>query len=182
MTSLPIRISPRPATSPASIIRAKASCARCACPRSGPSLLPRTGATRRAWASTAARCCARRVTRMPRSTRSSPKGSPMPAERGKLREILIVEQDKPALKRRWFESDYFDLFAWQDLSGAFVKFQLCYDVDLDERALAWDGKGGFYHDGVDHGGTMAPILVPGGKLDSGTVVPRFVREAADIPA
>ncbi len=111
----------------------------------------------------------------------------MPAERGKLREILIVEQDKPALKRRWFESDYFDLFAWQDLSGAFVKFQLCYDVDLDERALVWDGKGGFYHDGVDHGesasgGLMAPILVPDGKFDSGTVVPRFVREAADIPA
>jgi len=106
----------------------------------------------------------------------------MSAEPGKLREILIVQQNDPSLRRRWFQSDYFDLFTWQDLSGMFVKFQLCYDVDLDERALVWDGKGGFYHDGVDHGGTMAPILVPGRKLDSGTVVPRFVREAADIPA
>jgi len=106
----------------------------------------------------------------------------MPAERGKLREILIVQQNDPSLRRRWFESDYFDLFTWQDLSGTFVKFQLCYDVDLDERAVVWDGKGGFYHDGVDLGGMMAPILVPDGKFDSGTVVPRFVREAVDIPA
>lgn len=106
----------------------------------------------------------------------------MPAERGKLREILIVQQNDPSLRRRWFESDYFDLFIWQDLSGAFVKFQLCYDVERNERALVWDGKGGFYHDGVGLGGTMAPILVPHGKFDSGTVVPRFAREAADISA
>ena len=48
----------------------------------------------------------------------------MPAERGPLREIRIVQQDDPSLRRRWFESDYFDLFIWQDLSGTFVKFQL----------------------------------------------------------
>jgi len=111
----------------------------------------------------------------------------MPAERGLLREILIVQRDNPSLRRRWFESDYFDLFIWQDLSGAFVKFQLCYDVDLDERALVWGRKEGFFHDGVDHGdrpsgGTVAPIFIPDGKLDSGTVVPRFAREAAEIPA
>ncbi len=105
-----------------------------------------------------------------------------------LREVLIVEQDNPALKRRWFESDYFDLFIWQDLGGAFVKFQLCYDVELNERALVWSDPEGFYHDGVDHGGSVdggagqAPILVRDGKFDSGTVVPRFEREAVEIPA
>jgi len=105
-----------------------------------------------------------------------------------LREVLIVEQDNPALKRRWFESDYFDLFIWQDAGGAFVRFQLCYDVELNERALVWSDTEGFYHDGVDHGGSMdggvgeAPILVRDGKFDSGTVVPRFEREAAEIPA
>jgi hypothetical protein len=102
-----------------------------------------------------------------------------------LREVLIVEQSEPSLKRRWFESDYFDLFIWQDASGAFVRFQLCYDVELNERALVWSNPEGFYHDGVDHGGDgrgQAPILVSDGKFDSGTVVPRFEREAIQIPA
>src|SRR6266487_841895 len=105
-----------------------------------------------------------------------------------LREVLIVEQNDPALRRRWFESDYFDLFIWQGLDGALVGFQLCYDVELNERALVWSNPRGFYHDGVDHGDGMggelgqAPILVRDGKFDSGTVVPRFEREAAQIPA
>jgi hypothetical protein len=104
-----------------------------------------------------------------------------------LREVLIVEQSDLSLKRRWFESDYFDLFIWQDLGGAFVRFQLCYDVELNERALVWSNPDGFYHDGVDHGDSedgrgQAPIMVRDGKFDSGTVVPRFEREAAQIPA
>ena len=99
-----------------------------------------------------------------------------------LKEVLIVEQNDLSLKRRWFESDYFDLFIWQDPGGAFASFQLCYDVELNERALVWNGAEGFYHDGVDTGGIQAPILVSDGKFDSGTVVPRFEREAAQIPA
>ena len=99
-----------------------------------------------------------------------------------LKEVLIVEQNDLSLKRRWFESDYFDLFIWQDPGGAFASFQLCYDVELNERALVWNGAEGFYHDGVDTGGIQAPILVRDGKFDSGTVVPRFEREAAQIPA
>jgi len=99
-----------------------------------------------------------------------------------LKEVLIVEQNDPTLKRRWFESDYFDLFIWQDPGGAFASFQLCYDVELNERALVWNGAEGFYHDGVDSGGIQAPILVSDGKFDSGTVVPRFERESAQIPA
>ncbi len=96
-----------------------------------------------------------------------------------LREILIVEQNNPTLKRRWFESDYFDLFIWQDSGGALVRFQLCYDVELNERALVWSDAEGFYHDGVDHGEgepgdgrAKTPILVRDGKFDSGTVVPQ----------
>ncbi|HEY6721352.1 MAG TPA: hypothetical protein VI363_06915 [Burkholderiales bacterium] len=108
------------------------------------------------------------------------------AERSLLREVLIVEQKDPALKRRWFESDYFDLFIWQNLDGAFVRFQLCYDVELNERALIWNGSDGFYHDGVDHGerdGRMqAPIFVRDGKFDSGAVVPRFEQESVEMPA
>jgi len=110
-------------------------------------------------------------------------------DRSSLREVLVVEQNNPTLKRRWFESDYFDLFIWQDAGGAFVRFQLCYDVELNERALVWSDAEGFYHDGVDHGEgepgdgrAKTPILVRDGKFDSGTVVPRFEREAAEMPA
>src|SRR5262245_36958231 len=103
-----------------------------------------------------------------------------------LHEVSIVEQTDPALRRRWFENDYFDLFTWQDPAGAVARFELYYDVELNERALAWSRSGGgTYHDGVDHGdssGTpQAPIPVPGGKFDSGTVVPRFERDSATLP-
>ena len=101
-----------------------------------------------------------------------------------LREVTIVEQRDPALRRRWFENDYFDLFTWEDSTGALTKFQLCYDVELNERALVWERSVGTYHDGVDHGdGAMVtPILVTDGKFDSGTVVPRFERDSASLPS
>src|SRR5262252_5240859 len=101
-----------------------------------------------------------------------------------LREITIVEQTDPSLRRRWFENDYFDLFTWQDSTGALTKFQLCYDVELNERALVWERSVGTYHDGVDHGDGVGrtPILVNGGKFDSGTVVPRFERDSASLPS
>jgi hypothetical protein len=103
-----------------------------------------------------------------------------------LREVSIVEQRDPALRRRWFENDYFDLFTWQDAAGAAVRFELYYDVERNERALVWSRSGGTYHDGVDHGDAsgghpQTPILVAGGKFDSGTVVPRFERDSAPLP-
>ncbi len=103
-----------------------------------------------------------------------------------MREVLIVEQREPALRRRWFENDYFDLFVWQDVSGTPTRFELYYDVELNERALVWSRSGGTYHDGVDHGESagghgQTPILVRGGRFDSGTVVPRFERDSAVLP-
>jgi hypothetical protein len=102
-----------------------------------------------------------------------------------LREIAIVEQKEPSLRRRWFQNGYFDLFTWQDEAGAMTRFQLCYDVGARERALVWSRAEGTYHDGVDDGegagGTnQTPILVPDGKFDSGTVVPRFERDSAAL--
>src|SRR5215831_9346692 len=84
-----------------------------------------------------------------------------------LREITIVEQRDPALRRRWFENDYFDLFAWQDTSGAVTRFELYYGVDHGDSSGAYP---------------QTPILVSGGKFDSGTVVPRFERDSAALPS
>ena len=103
-----------------------------------------------------------------------------------MREVTIVEQTDPLLRRRWFENDYFDLFTWQDSAGAVTKFQLCYDVERDEHALVWSRGVGTYHDGVDHGDgssghAKAPIFVHGGRFDSGSVVPRFELDSATLP-
>jgi hypothetical protein len=111
----------------------------------------------------------------------------MPAKQTSLREVLVVEQKDLSLRRRWFQSDYFDLFTWQDAAGQVTKFQLCYDVGRNERALVWSRSEGTYHDGVDPGDAVGghgqtPILVPDGKFESGAVVPRFRLESAAIPA
>lgn len=101
-----------------------------------------------------------------------------------LREIRGVKQDRPGSTRRWFQSDYFDLFTFQDDTGAFTGFQLCYDVERNERAFSWSAANGFFHDGVDDAAVpqsqASAILLPEGRLDSGTVVPRFTREAVEI--
>ena len=62
-----------------------------------------------------------------------------------MKEILGVADDPPA-KRRWFHDDEFDLFIWQ-AGGRLTLFQLCYGTDAGERALVWDAKRGFFHDG-----------------------------------
>ena len=103
-----------------------------------------------------------------------------------LREITIVRQDKPELRRRWFRSDYFDLFTWQARDGgAFRMIQLCYDIEREESALVWVLDRGFFHDGVDHGGydgptQRAPILVPGAGRSTAGLRARFQRESARL--
>ena len=101
-----------------------------------------------------------------------------------LREITAVAQNKPGFHRRWFEGKYFDLFTWQDAAGAYTSFQLCYDVEHNERAFSWFADRGFFHDGVDDSGDLTrgqpALLTLGGKLDSGEVLPRFEREAENI--
>ncbi len=62
-----------------------------------------------------------------------------------MKEILGVADDPPA-KRRWFHDDEFDLFIWQ-AQGELTLFQLCYGTDAGERALVWDVRRGFFHDG-----------------------------------
>lgn len=62
-----------------------------------------------------------------------------------LKEILGVADDPPA-RRRWFHDDDFDLFVWQ-AEGELTLFELCYGADSSERALVWDRKRGFFHDG-----------------------------------
>lgn len=64
-----------------------------------------------------------------------------------LREIEGLRQDEPALRRRWFHDDDFDLFVWQHEDGRVTAFELCYGASGSECALVWRQGEGFYHDG-----------------------------------
>lgn len=103
-----------------------------------------------------------------------------------LREISGVRQDEPQTMRRWFHSDYFDLFVWQAPDGEVLSFQLCYGIDTSERALVWRRELGFFHDGVELGEAKAGRAVPAahesdGPFPATAVAARFAREAESVP-
>lgn len=107
-----------------------------------------------------------------------------------LREIRNVKQSDANLMRRWFQSDYFDLYLWSNAAGRVVMVQLCYDLRCNERAITWKEGIGFFHDGVDDGegsgphgdgGKASPILVANGPYAADKVNARFMRESGDLP-
>lgn len=102
-----------------------------------------------------------------------------------LREILNLRQTDPAARRRWFQSDYFDLFTWQDEAGEFIGLQLCYDLRRKERALSWKRDAGFFHDGVSNEsrsglGKSTQQMVATDPFDPEKVNARFLAESADL--
>lgn len=103
-----------------------------------------------------------------------------------LREISGLRQDEPQNTRRWFHSDYFDLFIWQSPEGEFTSFQLCYGIDTSERALVWRRGIGFFFDGVDIGDPQSeraslPQPAADGPFPAMAVAARFAREAESVP-
>src|SRR5215203_5280739 len=104
-----------------------------------------------------------------------------------LREIPGVRQDRPDLKRRWYQDDFFDLYTWHAADGRLVSFQLCYDIQARERAFSWHRDYGFAHNKVDGGdggrlGRMSPMLVAGGPFHRRFVRARFAASAGSLDA
>lgn len=102
-----------------------------------------------------------------------------------LREIRAVRQDNPALQRRWFQDDFFDLYTWHAQDGALVSFQLCYDLRGRERAVSWHRVHGFSHNRIDYGGSYGrmkgtPLLAGDGRFPHRLVRTRFRRDAAAL--
>jgi hypothetical protein len=115
-----------------------------------------------------------------------------------FREITVSKQATDGPKRRWYQSDYFDLFIFYfrhseraDVKAVreFVGMQLCYDIRRKQRTLEWKQSGGFSHHRVvkgggdtmtDHGAS-ASLLEQGGDFDANAVVDRFIRESAGLP-
>lgn len=68
-----------------------------------------------------------------------------------FKEFKNIAQRSEKLFKRWFASDFFDLFLWTDVdSRKLVKFQLCYNKDADEGVIAWDEKQGVTVQKVDN--------------------------------
>jgi len=104
-----------------------------------------------------------------------------------LKEIRNVRQEAGAGRRRWFESDGFELVVWQDATGACEGFQICYDLGRGERALTWRPGAGFAHNAVDGGdasplSNLTPILVAVGEVPWGEIEKRFGECAAGLEA
>ena len=85
-----------------------------------------------------------------------------------LREIGNISQIPGQPSRRWFNDELLDLFVWQDESGRFMGFQLCFDKDTVERALTYFERDGYSLDDVhpeesslDMG---SPVLSHGSEL------------------
>jgi hypothetical protein len=99
-----------------------------------------------------------------------------------LREVGHVRQGEPDLRKRWFESDFFDLYLWER-EGRVVHMQLCYNRHRsDESAISWKEGLGLFHDGVDAvRRSETPLLEHGGDFDAERVNARFLRESADLP-
>jgi hypothetical protein len=109
-----------------------------------------------------------------------------------LHEIVGLTDEPPA-KRRWFHDDYFDLFVWQTHTGELTRFQLCYGIASEEKALVWQNQGGFFHDGfpTDEGESLdavrarfdaaAPTLPKQIRLSVGARLHEFAQLANEVP-
>jgi hypothetical protein len=114
-----------------------------------------------------------------------------------FREITVAKQPENGPKRRWYQSDYFDLFVFYyrhsqradaKADREFVALQLCYDIRRNQRSLEWKKESGFSHHRVNKGGdtmsdhgSSASLLEQGGDFDSIAVISRFMRESEGLP-
>ena len=106
-----------------------------------------------------------------------------------LREINLSRQDDPAIRKRWFEDGFFDLFLWfrteEYPAGAPFHMQLCYGKPAREKAVSWREGHGYFHDGVlsNRPGEVvaqSAILESGGVFDFSNVNARFLRDSANL--
>ena len=114
-----------------------------------------------------------------------------------FREITVSKQPETGPKRRWYQSDYFDLFVFyfrhseradSKADREFVGVQLCYDIRRNQRTFEWQKDNGFSHHRVAKGGdtlsdhgASASLLEKGGEFDANAVLERFMREAEGLP-
>ena len=80
-----------------------------------------------------------------------------------------MRQERGPGRRRWFESDGFEVVVWFHRDGHVTGFQFCYDLGEGEHALTWREGRGFAHSTIDTGdetplANRTPVLVPDGEI------------------
>jgi hypothetical protein len=106
-----------------------------------------------------------------------------------LREIPGTRQIRGEPRRRWFSSEFMDLYVWYDTAGDPLGFQLCYGKPNAERAFTWFRPDNFSHmrvdkgglEGSDGGGKGTPLLVLDGIFEAPAVAREFAGECRDLP-
>jgi len=100
--------------------------------------------------------------------------------------IELSSAQKPGeLKRRWFQSERFDLVVWVTENESVRGFQLVYNRGGDERALTWTANEGYSLDRIDDGEAnptknQTPILVPDGAFPARVILAGFTDESNAI--
>lgn len=95
-----------------------------------------------------------------------------------LREVKNLRQERGPGRRRWFQSDGFELVVWLSRGGEVTGFQICYNLGGNERALTWRPRSGFVHSVVDGGDdsplkNLTPVLQPDGRVPWAELIARF---------
>jgi hypothetical protein len=112
--------------------------------------------------------------------------SGLEVQRTMLREVRHVMQFPGEPRRRWFSDEDFDLIVWVDPEDQIIGFQLCYDKEIDQKALTWHNQDGYQHSRVDDGdnpGKMkaSPVLEADRHFDHEGIGRRFRENKGDVP-
>jgi hypothetical protein len=103
-----------------------------------------------------------------------------------MQEITNVRQIDGEPARKWFASDYFDLFVWFGGKDEIIGFQLCYDSQPSQRVFTWEETMHYSHNLIDDGENRpgrykaSPILVSDGIFEKEKIATRFKEESKDI--
>jgi hypothetical protein len=104
-----------------------------------------------------------------------------------MKEHLNVRQIPGESKRRWFQSENFDLIVWLSEDNGFSGFELCYDKQRTEHSISWSKTRGFEHMSVDDGEQRpgkykaSPMLTADGRFDGQRVYSSFLKASTAIP-
>jgi hypothetical protein len=104
-----------------------------------------------------------------------------------MKEHLNVRQIPGESKRRWFQSENFDLIVWLSEDNGFSGFELCYDKQRTEHSISWSKSRGFVHMSVDDGEQRpgkykaSPVLTADGRFDGQRVYSAFLKASTAIP-
>ena len=103
-----------------------------------------------------------------------------------LTELINTRQIPDEARRRWFSSADMDLIVWLDHDNCPIKFELCYDKNLNEKSVRCTTSG-LVHSAVDSGeGTpgrhkSTPILQMNGHFDAQKLLDSFLLESSQLP-